>query len=83
MKNLIFILLLTIITFSCTNKKGAEKALRDAGYHPISIGGHGWFCCGEKDQYSTRFKAYSPDRTRIVTGCVCQGLLKGKTIRLD
>lgn len=66
-----------------TNKKGATKALTDAGYHPIEVGGYAWFSCSDNDFYATKFKAYSADSTRIVTGCVCQGLLKGKTIRLD
>ena len=68
----------------CTNPDGAKEALKDAGYKgPITIQGHGWFDCSEDDFYATRFKAYSPDSTRIVTGCVCQGFFKGKTIRLD
>lgn len=66
-----------------TNEKAANRALKDAGYHPISVGGYGWFDCSEDDFYKTRFSAYSSDSTRIVNGCVCQGLFKGKTIRLD
>lgn len=80
---LIILVILCIGLGSCTNKKGARKALLDAGYHPIKVGGHAFFGCGKGDTYATKFKAYSPDSSRIVTGCVCQGLLKGKTIRLD
>jgi hypothetical protein len=75
--------LLVMLSLSCTNKKGAENALKDAGYHPIEVGGYGWFDCSEDDMYATRFRAYSPDSSRIVKGCVCQGMFKGKTIRLD
>lgn len=80
-KLLTFLILLSL--FSCTNKSGAEKALRDSGFHPISIGGRGWFKCQEGEIFATKFEAFSPDSTRVVKGCVCQGLLKGKTIRLD
>lgn len=82
MKNYI-ILLFGLLIISCTNKEDATKALLDASYHPIEVGGYGWFDCGQDDFYSTRFKAYNSDSTRIVTGCVCSGLFKGKTIRLD
>lgn len=68
---------------SCTNESGAKDALLDAGYTPVYVGGYGWFDCSEDDFFATRFKAKSPDGTRMVTGCVCQGLFKGKTIRID
>ncbi len=76
-------LLLAVGLSSCTNKNEAEKALKDSGYHPIEVGGYGWFDCSEDDMYATKFKAYSHDSSRVVTGCVCQGIFKGKTIRLD
>lgn len=79
----LIIILLFLILGACTNKKGATDALLDSSYHPIEVGGYGWFDCGEDDWYATRFKAYNQDSSRIVTGCVCQGLFKGKTIRLD
>jgi hypothetical protein len=81
--NFAIISLLLTLVFSCTNEKGAEKALKDTGYHPIKVGGYGWFDCAEGDKYATRFEAYSHDSTRIITGCVCEGFFKGKTIRLD
>jgi hypothetical protein len=68
---------------SCTNVDGATEALKGAGYHPIEVGGYAYFGCGEDDFYRTKFKAYNNDSTRIVTGQVCQGILKGKTIRID
>lgn len=79
----IYSVLAVVIFSSCTNSNGAKEALKDAGYHPIEVGGYGWFSCGEDDFYSTKFKAYSPDSSRIVEGSVCQGFFKGKTIRLD
>ena len=68
------IIIIIVIAFaSCTNKEGAEKALKDAGYHPKEVGGYGLFSCGEDDFYSTKFVAYSNDSSRIVEGCVCEG----------
>lgn len=83
MKYFVFYFLCIILLASCTNKDGATKALKDAGYHPVNVGGYAIWGCGEDDFYHTKFKAYSPDSSRIVTGVVCQGILKGKTIRLD
>jgi hypothetical protein len=83
MKKIILIAIIAVVSTSCTNKKGAEQALLDAGYHPIKVGGYAWFGCGEDDFYHTKFEAYNSDSTRIVKGQVCQGLLKGKTIRID
>jgi hypothetical protein len=78
----IYIVTLFLIV-SCTNISGTEKALHDLGYYPIEVGGYGWFDCGKDDFFATRFKAYSQDSSRVVSGCVCEGVLKGKTIRLD
>jgi hypothetical protein len=83
MKNIILIAVIAVASTSCTNKEGAAEALKDAGYHPIKVGGYAFFGCGEEDVYRTNFEAYSSDSTRIVTGQVCEGLLKGKTIRID
>lgn len=66
-----------------TDKKGAKEALEDAGYMNIVVGGYGWFNCSEDDYYRTKFSAHSPNSGRTVTGCVCQGMFKDKTIRLD
>lgn len=76
-------ILLAAFTFSCTNPEGAKKALLDAGYTNVKTGGYDPFACGENDFYATKFSATSPNGKRKVTGCVCQGVLKGKTIRLD
>jgi hypothetical protein len=84
MRKFILILPIALLALNCTNKNGATDALLDAGYHPIKVGGYSFFGCSEEDFYSTRFKAYSSDSTRIVSGQVCEGLFfKGKTIRID
>lgn len=75
-----------IVIFSlsaCTDEKGATEALLDAGYHPIEVGGYSFFGGADDDVFKTRFKAYSPDSSRIVEGVVCRGWIKGSTIRMD
>lgn len=83
MKKVLFISIAVIALNSCTNEKSARKALLDSGYHPIEVGGYGWFDGSKDDVFKTRFKAYSPDSSRIVTGTVCSGWFKGSTVRLD
>ena len=84
MDKLLFLLFsLLLLGSSCTNNSKAKKALLQAGYHPIEVGGYGLWKCGEDDTFATKFKAYSPDSTYIVKGVVCGGWLKGSTIRLD
>jgi hypothetical protein len=83
MKKFIVTIVIVVLLASCTNKSATEKALLDAGFHPIEIGGYSFFGCSEDDIYKTKFKAYSPDSSRIVKGCVCKGIFKGNTIRLD
>ena len=80
---IIAIMLILLSLSSCTRPKSAERILISAGYHPIEVGGYSFFSCSEDDHFATKFKAYSPDSSRIVTGAVCQGWLKGGTIRLD
>lgn len=47
-----------LLVSSCTNKNGAEKALKDAGYHPIEVGGYGLIVvkmiCMQQDLKHTR-----------------------------
>ena len=83
MKNTMFAILIIVLLASCTSEKRAEKALLDAGYNPIEVGGYAWFKCAEHDVFRTKFKAYSPDGSREVSGAVCSGWFKGNTIRLD
>ena len=83
MKRLMIIITPLILASCMTDVKSAKHALIDAGYHPITVGGYDWLGCGQDDFYSTKFKAYSSDSTRIVKGCVCGGIFKGQTIRLD
>lgn len=61
--------------------RGAKRALLDANYHPIEVGGFKMLACSHGDLYTTKFTAYSPDSSRVVSGVVCKGLFKGSTIR--
>lgn len=74
-------ILIGLFLISCTKPKEAKKALLDSGYTNIKIHGYDPFACGEEDFYSTKFSADAPSGRRV-KGCVCQGIFKGKTIRL-
>lgn len=78
-----FVFICSLFLTSCTDESGALDALLKAGYHPITVGGYSCFACGEDDTFATKFTAYSSDSSMIVTGTVCSGWFKGKTIRLD
>ncbi len=60
----------------------ARKALRDAGLKPVKVGGYSFFACGKDDTFSTQFTATNA-QGQTVTGTVCSGWLKGKTVRFD
>lgn len=80
---LLIVMAMAVSLPSCTDEQGARRALLDAGFHPINVQGYGAFDCSGDDVYRTRFTALSPDSSRVVTGCVCRGWLKGSTIRTD
>lgn len=80
-----FVLILGLglmLTSSCTDEKGATKALERNNYKPIDVGGYGWFDGSKDDVYRTKFKAVAPNGDTI-TGCVTKGWFKGSTIRLN
>lgn len=67
----------------CTDASGARNALEQAGYSQISVGGYSWWLCdGKEDTFATKFTAVGPTGF-AVSGAVCSGWLKGKTIRLN
>jgi hypothetical protein len=65
---------------SCTNPGGTKKLLKAEGYTDIEITGYRFLVCGD-DQIRTGFKAKKNGNE--ITGTVCEGILKGKTIRYD
>lgn len=78
MKKLLFLLLLT----GCTDNSGARKAIEDAGLTLVEVGGYGWLQCSEDDVFHTKFTAKNANG-KTVTGVVCSGWFKGKTVRFD
>jgi len=67
----------------CTDEDGATKALRSAGLRPVHVGGYSFFGCDSKsDTFATEFTAINVNG-ETVSGVVCSGFLKGKTIRYD
>lgn len=78
------ILMLAAVYLSgCSSKndfsKGKEQ-LEQQGYTEIVNTGHKWFCCDEKDTYSTGFKCKDKSG-KVVEGCFCSTVLKGVTVR--
>ena len=71
-----------IFLAGCTDERAATKALADAGLTPVKVGGYSFFSCGKDDTFATEFTAKNA-KGQIVTGTVCSGWLKGKTIRFD
>jgi hypothetical protein len=81
MRKLLLGLSLILLT-ACTSPVDARRVLEQQGYTEVKTGGYGWFTCDEKDTFSTKFTAKSPNGT-YVSGVVCSGLLKGNTIRFN
>ena len=81
----IFAVLFSLALTSCTSNSDFEKGskiLESQGYSNVQNTGHSYFCCDEKDTYSTGFTAVGKDGT-IVKGCFCSNLLKGITVRYE
>ena len=83
---LILIILMSLIVFiylgGCQCPDSTVKFLKEQGYTEIQITGWRPFM-GEKDFYSTGFKAKNMNG-KVVTGALTEGFIfKGKTIRFD
>jgi len=74
------VLLILVSINGCTDNQGTVEVLTANGYTKISTLGYGVFACSDTDIFATKFTAISPNGTRV-SGTVCKGLLKGKTIR--
>ena len=85
-KTLILGIFLALVTVTgCSSSNDFEKGkiqLEQMGYTNVQNTGHAWFCCDEKDKFSTGFKC--TDKTgKTVKGCFCSGFLKGVTVRFE
>jgi hypothetical protein len=77
----IFIAIVFLMFIGCTNENGALELLEAEGCTNIQITGYRVFGCSQDDTFHTGFECKRNGKT--VTGVVCQGVLKGKTIRYD
>ncbi len=72
--------------FSCTNERGATRALEGAGYTEIELTGHASFECGN-DNTCTGFRAVGPTGINVEGAVGCgygsSGCTKGCTIRTN
>ena len=86
MKKILMISLLfmnLVFVQSCTSDNDFNKGksqLEQQGYTNVENTGHAWFCCDEKDTYSTGFKCKDKSGN-TVSDCFCSTVLKGVTIR--
>lgn len=76
-----FLLAISLLLISCTNDLGMRELLEKEGYKDIKPTGYKLLSCSDDDFYHTGFSATKEGK--IVTGTVCEGLFKGKTIRYD
>ena len=85
MKKVIILFAIILLMDSCTNSEHFEKGNRQLemqGYTDIEDTGYDAFCCSEGDDYASGFTCRDKNGN-IVSGCICSGILKGITIRLD
>ena len=78
-------LLIASALFSCTSSNDFAKGkqqLEQQGYANIEYTGYDWFCCSDKDEFSTGFKCKDKNGNKV-KGCFCSSLLKGVTIRFE
>jgi major membrane immunogen (membrane-anchored lipoprotein) len=67
---------------ACTSPDKAREVLTSNGYKNIEITGYKPFACSDSDSFQTGFIATSPSGQKV-KGTVCNGILKGATIRFD
>ena len=81
MKKIILLMVASIFMFSgCSDKDGVKSFLERQGYKYVTTESGNIFSCGKNDVYATKFYAKNPNGFDV-TGVVCEGVLKGKTIR--
>ncbi len=80
---------IAILLFACvgcfTNNEDFRKGknqLEQQGYSDIRDTGYNFFCCDDKDLYSSGFVCLDKNGN-VVKGCICSGVFKGVTIRFQ
>ena len=84
-KYFLYTLCVVILCTSCTSSSDFEKGkkqLENQGYTNVKDTGYNWFCCSDKDTFSTGFTALDKKGNKV-KGCICSGVLKGVTIRFE
>jgi hypothetical protein len=84
MKKLLILLLLPLL-ISCSSNNDFSKGkqqLEQQGYTDIRNTGYNFFCCDEKDTFSTGFECKDKNGN-TVRGCFCSTIFKGVTIRFE
>ena len=79
----LFLISIFLLAVSCTDDKAfaeGKRQLESQGYTDIINTGYDSFCCSKDDDFSTGFSAKDKNGN-IITGCFCNGLFKGVTIR--
>lgn len=83
MKKTILIAAMALSVAACgTRSESAEQLLNQQGYTDVETTGYNMFSCSEDDNFKTGFTATAPNGERV-SGTVCEGLWKGKTVRFD
>lgn len=77
----ILIIFIFVLFIGCTNENGALDVLEAEGCTDIEITGYRFFGCSQDDMFQTGFTCKKNGKD--ISGVVCQGVLKGKTIRYD
>lgn len=75
-----------LILAGCTREEHARNVLEGQGLTEVKITGYRVFGCdsgkGNDDAFHTGFEAKGPTGKKL-TGVVCEGFLKGATVRYD
>lgn len=83
MKRVFVVVAAALLLSACTDKKGATEALESSGLKPVDVGGYAWLSCDtDSDVFATKFTAVNATG-QTVSGAVCSGWFKGKTIRYN
>ena len=78
-------LLCALALNSCTSTNDfnlGKQQLEQQGYVDVVRTRHQFFCCDEKDNFSTGFEC-KDSKGNVVKGCFCSHLLKAVTIRFE
>lgn len=75
------LIILALLLSACTRESDVEKYAKIEGWQSYQTTGYGWFACGKDDVFATSFKAIKNGQE--ISGTVCSGWFKGKTLRLD